>query len=76
MASEQLQVAGVIERLCYLICYLEAIDIVSFLFCVGCSWRKPVGVEPTCGTKYRTTGLKPRPAPAKNGFQADFTREA
>jgi len=25
------------------------------------NWRKLVGVEPTCDTKYRTTGLKPAP---------------
>jgi hypothetical protein len=25
------------------------------------AWRKPVGVEPTCDTEYRTTGLKPAP---------------
>jgi hypothetical protein len=25
-------------------------------------WRKLVGVEPTCDTKYRTTGLKPVPS--------------
>ena len=25
-------------------------------------WRKLVGVEPTCDTKYRTTGLKPAPS--------------
>jgi len=25
-------------------------------------WRKPVGVEPTRDTKYRTTGLKPAPS--------------
>src|SRR6185437_9059964 len=25
-------------------------------------WRKPVGVEPTSDTKYRTTGLKPAPS--------------
>ena len=24
-------------------------------------WRKLVGVEPTCDTEYRTTGLKPAP---------------
>src|SRR5579862_5751742 len=25
-------------------------------------WRKPVGVEPTCDTEYRTAGLKPAPS--------------
>ena len=28
----------------------------------GGVWRKPVGVEPTCDTKYRTSGLKPAPS--------------
>ncbi len=29
---------------------------------IGRDWRKPVGVEPTRDTKYRTTGLKPAPS--------------
>ena len=28
----------------------------------NCLWRKPVGVEPTYDTRYRTTGLKPAPS--------------
>ena len=32
----------------------------------GVGWRKPVGVEPTRGTKYRTTGLKPAPSTGQN----------
>src|SRR5215469_9880455 len=29
-------------------------------------WRKPVGVEPTSDTKYRSPGLKPGPSTGRN----------
>jgi len=51
----------IVSTFCHAVWHVTAfcLEVVYFLLFV---WRKPVGVEPTCDTKYRTTGLKPAPS--------------
>ena len=51
-------------------------DHLCYLFSAVYMWRKPVGVEPTCDTKYRTPGLKPGPGTGQDWLpsKTDFSR--
>jgi hypothetical protein len=50
------------KTLCYPVRYLTAKPENKSRWMFNLDWRKPVGVEPTSDTRYRSPGLKPGPS--------------